>query len=53
MENEIFHIIYLNVTLVGLSQPTDSILNQNNPFFTFIVCVFKIQLNITLGDYFI
>jgi len=32
VENEIFYVIYLYVSLDGLSQPTDSILNQDNPF---------------------
>lgn len=32
VENEIFYIIYLNVSLDGLSQPTDSTLKQNDPF---------------------
>jgi hypothetical protein len=50
--NEIFYIIYLNVSLDGLSQPTDSTLNQHSPFFfIFILCVFKSQLNITWDDY--
>jgi hypothetical protein len=45
--------IYLNGNLEGLIQPIDSILNQKNPFSIFIFCVFKSQLIIAWGDYFI
>ena len=47
VENEMFYIIHLNVSLDGLSQSTDNILKQNNPLFLFILYVFKSQLNTT------
>jgi hypothetical protein len=37
VENEIFYIIYLNISLEGLSQRRDSISNQNNPLFIYSV----------------
>jgi hypothetical protein len=49
VENEIFYIIYLNVSLDELSQPTDSILKQHNTFFNFLTMYLQVSVEHYMG----